>query len=174
MPLSLGPVKKHVRNAAEEISAFSGVTNIGGWRASGSVANSDHPKGLAIDVMVGKARAKGDSIAAYVIANAERMSVTYVIWYENWWQLSTGKWEPYSHPGGNSDTLAHRDHVHVSFAAVASGIGGSPIQPSTGQPVDEEGIGAIGAVLLGSGAAIVGTLVMVGLVAFVLWKGVKR
>lgn len=175
MPLQLGPVKKHVRAAAEEISAYSGITAIGGWRATGSVPGSDHPKGLAIDVMI-KNRTQGDSVAAYVISNAERFAVTYIIWYERQWQ--DGKWVPYSHPGGNSDTLAHRDHVHVSFAAIASGIGGAPVMPDSmaqSQKPSESGeVQTVAAILLGAGGLVFVGFIVLGVVGFVLWKGVRR
>lgn len=123
MALNLGPVKPHVKAAAEEISARFQITNIGGYRATGSVANSDHPKGLAIDVMT---VAKGNLVANWVIANAARLGVTYVIWNRRIWQ--NGAWKAYSGPS------PHTDHVHVSFAP-APGDSSAPIEnASTADP----------------------------------------
>lgn len=109
MALNLGPVKPHVQAAAEEFSSRFQTTRIGGWRATGSVPNSDHPKGLAIDIME---PAKGNLIANYAIANAGRLGITYVIWNRRIYDVRNGKgWQAYSGPS------PHTDHVHVSFAA---------------------------------------------------------
>lgn len=106
MTLNLGPVKPHVKAAAEEISARFQIGNIGGYRATGSVPNSDHPKGLALDVMT---VAKGNLVANWTVQNAARLGVTYIIWNRRIWQ--NGKWSAYSGPS------PHTDHVHISFAA---------------------------------------------------------
>jgi hypothetical protein len=105
---SLGNVKPHVLAGASEIANRFGITNVGGYRSKGSVPNSDHPKGLAVDLMT-KDKAKGDAIAAYALANASRLKVKYVIW---WGQINNGSgWKKYNGP---SD---HKDHVHISFNA---------------------------------------------------------
>lgn len=123
MALNLGAVKSHVRAAAEEISARFQISNIGGWRATGSVPGSDHPKGLALDVMT---VSKGNLVANWVIANSARLSVTYIIWNRRIWK--NGKWSPYSGPS------PHTDHVHISFAP-GPGDGSEPIEnASTSDP----------------------------------------
>lgn len=120
---ALGAVKAHVRTAAEEISQRFQITAISGWRATGSVANSDHPKGLAIDVST---QSKGTMIAEWAIANAKRLSVTYVIWNRRWYDVRTGKgWEPYSGPS------PHTDHVHISFFP-GPGDGSAPVDGASG------------------------------------------
>lgn len=126
MAYNLGPVKSWVQGAAEEIGAKFGVRNIGGWRSSGSVPNSDHPKGRALDVMTAD-RAKGDAIAAYAIANAKRLGITYVIWHRRIWQ--NGRWSAYSGPS------PHTDHVHLSFQSTKPA--GGPFVPA----VDGPGLG---------------------------------
>lgn len=108
--LNLGRVAPHVQAAAEEISRTFGIYNIGGFRLTGSVADSDHPKGLAIDVPA--TGDKGDSIASWVIQNSARLGVTYVIWDRHIWQNDT--WKNYSGPS------PHTDHVHISFSATGS------------------------------------------------------
>jgi hypothetical protein len=83
-----------------------GVT-VGGWRAHGSVPNSDHPKGRAIDIMSSGGLAS--SIANDFVSQAGSRGVSYVIWNHNIWTPARG-WHRYSGPN------PHTDHVHVSFA----------------------------------------------------------
>lgn len=123
-------VKPWVQSAADEISErFSPLTQLGvGLRADNP--SSDHPKGLAIDNMVGNDRAKGDAIASYAVANASRLGITYVIWYARIWEPGKG-WQSYSHPsGGTSRTQLHMDHVHISFLANFTPGTGSPVENS--------------------------------------------
>jgi hypothetical protein len=125
---TLGPVKPWVSAAAYEIGDQFDVKSVGGWRAVGSVPNSDHPKGLALDFMVGltdAGKAKGDAIAQYAIANADRLGITYVIWYRRIYEISEGNWKEYHGP------VPHTDHVHVSF----SSSGGDPNAPVSTEPV---------------------------------------
>jgi hypothetical protein len=131
-------VKPWVQFAADEIdNKFHPSSQLGvGLRADNP--NSDHPKGLAIDNMVGSDKAKGDAIAAYAVANASRLGITYVIWYARIWEPGKG-WQPYSHPsGGTSPTQLHMDHVHISFLANFT-------QSGTSAPVDSvQGFGVPG------------------------------
>ncbi len=106
---NLGNVKEWVSTAAEYLGKKHKVKSIGGYRAQGSVKNSDHPKGLAIDLMT-SSKSQGDAIANDAIANAKALGITYVIWYRKIWKASTGRWENYSGPS------PHTDHVHVSFS----------------------------------------------------------
>lgn len=146
-------VKPWVQFAANEIdNKFHPSSQLGiGLRADNPL--SDHPKGLAIDNMVGSDKAKGDAIAAYAVANASRLGITYVIWYARIWEPGKG-WQPYHHPsGGTSPTQLHMDHVHISFLANFT-------QSGTGTPVDSvQGFGIPGlsdakAVLSAAGSAI--------------------
>jgi len=111
----------HVRAAAAEIRDRFGITNIGGWRATGSVSNSDHPKGLATDVMT---VLKAPAVADWAIANATRLSITYVIWNRQIWYPGKG-WSRYTGPS------PHTDHVHISYRATA-GPGGANVDSLTG------------------------------------------
>ena len=105
---TLGPVKPWVKTAAEEIGTEFNVAIVYGY-GPGSVSGSDHPKGLALDFMT-SSKAKGDAIAAYAISNADRLGITYVIWYRRIWE--NGAWKAYH---GSSNP--HTDHVHISFSA---------------------------------------------------------
>ncbi len=61
-------------------------------------------------------QAHGSAMANYLIANADRLRVKYIIWWKQIWQ--NGQWRPYTRydPGG-SLTQNHYDHVHVSLYA---------------------------------------------------------
>lgn len=125
-----------------------------GERPSG--VDRDHQEGRAVDAMMTEGsddyrtpqgRDKGDDIANFVVENADALGVKYVIWYEKIWTRdgegvgSPGSWSDYDYPlGGNStDTVAHRDHVHVSVygnsatgvspGAVGDGAARLPIDP---------------------------------------------
>ncbi|WP_139307033.1 hypothetical protein [Modestobacter sp. DSM 44400] len=98
---------------------------IGGWRAAGSVPDSDHPKGKAIDVMVttngqnaaGVQQRLGDDIATYMTRNATTLGVKYVIWDNRIWTPRSG-WRTYCRStcpqGSVNPTYLHQDHVHIS------------------------------------------------------------
>jgi hypothetical protein len=126
MAYALGAVKPWVRAAAEEIGPKFGVTTIFGW----APGRYDHPKGLALDFMVYRNKARGDAIASYTHANASRLAVTYIIWYRKVWSTDRAGegWRPYS---GTSNP--HTDHVHVSFTATGTGATGAPAS-ETGLP----------------------------------------
>ncbi len=125
MAYSLGAVKAHVKQAAEYFGQKHGYQTVYGWRATGSVPNSDHPKGLALDFM-GSQLARGNALVADLIANAESWNITYIIWQRRIWERNTGKWSPYSGPS------AHTDHVHVSFGDTAN----VPAIPVVENPTD--------------------------------------
>jgi hypothetical protein len=103
----LGRVKPWVREAARFLSClFDEPTLIGVARRGG---DSDHPDGLAIDLM---ARGSvGDRIAECALANQEALGIKYVIWKQRYNDGSG--WERMEDRGG--DTENHRDHVHISF-----------------------------------------------------------
>lgn len=116
-------VKPHVRAAAQEISNRFGITNIGGFATSGHISNSDHYKGLALDVMTS---IKGQQVADFTQQNAARLRVTYIIWNRRIWDSRNGKgWQPYS------GTSPHTDHVHISFHPTGDAV---PGQPGTDKP----------------------------------------
>ncbi len=106
--------------------AFPAITSMGGLRASSSTtcSFSDHCTGRAVDFMVPKwgsraGNAYGWRVARWVQAHARELGVKYVIWDARKWNPSVGNaWRAYRHPYGNSNpTLAHSNHVHVSFYA---------------------------------------------------------
>jgi hypothetical protein len=110
------------RTAMLAVMAAFGVTDVGGFCpggcTTGHIPGSDHYTGHAVDFMLlpmtSANRRLGDAIAGWLIANADRLAVKYVIWYERIWTRDRG-WYVYRHPSGRGGaTLAHRDHVHLS------------------------------------------------------------
>jgi hypothetical protein len=126
-----GKTKPHVAAAAQEIAAKFGILNIGGYR-SGADAQ-DHGLGLAIDVMT---TLKGQAVADYAVANAARLSITYVIWNRAIWDSRNGKgWVPYN---GSSP---HTDHVHISFFPTGGSINTPPVEDGS------QNVGCAGVIL---------------------------
>lgn len=84
-------------------------------------AFGEHGKGRACDfaaaasgfagTATGGDRAYGNRLAAWFVANADRLSVLYVIWYRQIWMPGLG-WRSYY--GGGSPSSAHTNHVHLS------------------------------------------------------------
>lgn len=96
------------------------IANFGDTEISGMIGrtgNGDHPTGHAVDYMVYADRALGQQVADWAVANAEALDVKYVIWYQQFWNPTAGAWEDCNNNNcyaGPDDTLAHRDHVHIS------------------------------------------------------------
>lgn len=83
----------------------------------------EHPRGRACDLAAapsgfedvaaaGSDREYGNRLAAWLIANVDRVAVLYVIWYRQIWMPGTG-WRSYS--GGGSPAGDHTNHVHLSI-----------------------------------------------------------
>lgn len=93
---------------------------------------SDHPKGRACDLFIGKAGTfptgapldRGWELANWLRGNAAALRVKYVIWQGRIWQADTnrdnGGWGTKYTGGGIYDptdaTGGHYDHLHVSIA----------------------------------------------------------
>lgn len=95
------------------------------WYGIGSrPGKSDHPRGAAIDIMIPNWRTAsgkrlGKQIADWAVANHKQLGIKYVIWDTRVWnaERKAGGWRHCSTTScysGPNDTLAHRDHVHVS------------------------------------------------------------
>lgn len=128
MAYALGPVKAHVKAAANEIGPKFGVTTIYGFRqGGGEYGISDHPLGLALDFMVYRNKARGDGIANYAFTNQGRLRVHYIIWYRKIYNVKRASegWRDYH---GTSNP--HTDHVHISF--LKEGDSGGSDQPGGG------------------------------------------
>lgn len=112
----------------------------------------DHQEGRAVDAMVenytsAEGKALGQRMADWVVAHADALGVKYVIWDAKIWTRQgdgvgkPGSWGPYTHPDGNTnDTVAHRDHVHVSVYGSSAGTagGGSHAGEGVRLPIDPD------------------------------------
>ncbi len=113
----------------EEVRAVFGDIPYGGFApggiATGHGARSEHYAGRAIDLFfrpVGdeQQRARGWAVANWLVANAERLQVSVIIFDDRIWSArrSAQGWRPYSNPTGASDPISqHLDHVHVDVIA---------------------------------------------------------
>jgi len=78
----------------------------------------EHPKGRACDWSLQKSgfapwhnqdtRMYGNNVMAFLVRNADRLGILYVIWNRQIWFPATG-WKSYHGPSN------HTDHVHVSM-----------------------------------------------------------
>ncbi len=78
----------------------------------------EHPKGRACDWSLQKSgfsvahnadmKNYGNNVMAFLVRNADRLGIYYVIWFAQIWFPATG-WKAYH---GDS---SHKDHVHVSM-----------------------------------------------------------
>ena len=100
-------VRDWVSEAGVELRCRFDVDTVYG--VAGRSGASDHPSGLALDLMVD--RDPGEDLAAYAVANMERLGINYVI-YRQRINLGSG-WKAMEDRGGV--TANHMDHVHVSF-----------------------------------------------------------
>ncbi len=106
-----GGVKPHVARVGYHLVARFGLRVAGIIGVAGRANVSDHPLGLALDLMVGSDKELGDGIADYVLERRALFAVHYVIWRQ---RINFGNgWEPMEDRGGI--TANHYDHVHVSF-----------------------------------------------------------
>ncbi|QFG26397.1 hypothetical protein [Actinomadura sp. WMMB 499] len=101
-------------------SVFGPFPAIGCFRSTADA--QDHGDGRACDFMQSTGGAMpsasalrhGDQVAAYAVANAGRLGVSYVIWRQRIWNAARAGegWRPMEDRG--SLTQNHHDHVHIS------------------------------------------------------------
>jgi hypothetical protein len=88
-----------------------------------SGGGGEHPKGRACDFAAnatgfqnaratGADKAYGDQLAAWFMANSDRLGVLYVIWYKQIWFPGLG-WRAYT-SGDGTPAGDHYNHVHLS------------------------------------------------------------
>ncbi|GAA0793591.1 coiled-coil domain-containing protein [Spirilliplanes yamanashiensis] len=114
-PTTGGCVTARTLNALREAKKAGFNRFVGCHRTGGPF---EHPKGRACDWSLrsrGFSAARnadekiyGNNLAAFLVRNADRLGILYVIWYEKIWFPATG-WKSY---GGPKD---HKDHVHMSM-----------------------------------------------------------
>lgn len=69
------------------------------------------PDGFADSAATGTAKEYGDRLAAWAVANADGLAISYVIWYRQIWLPGAG-WGSYS--GCCDPSSEHVNHVHIS------------------------------------------------------------
>jgi hypothetical protein len=72
---------------------------------------SAHSTGFLDAAATGDDKAYGDRLAAWFLANSNRLAVLYVIWYRQIWLPATG-WRAYH--GDGTPAGDHLNHVHLS------------------------------------------------------------
>ncbi|WP_233160143.1 hypothetical protein [Pseudonocardia sp. MH-G8] len=104
---TFGGVQGVVAAAGNELRCRFDVDEVSG--VAGRANASDHPDGLALDLMVD--RVTGEDLAEYALANRDRLGIEYVIYRQ---RIDSGDgWERMEDRGGA--TANHMDHVHISF-----------------------------------------------------------
>ncbi|MFF5175941.1 coiled-coil domain-containing protein [Micromonospora sp. NPDC000089] len=114
-PTTSGTITPRTLHAYQEVrragfNRFAGCFRPGGpW---------EHPKGRACDWSLQRSgfspwhnddtRMYGNNLAAFLIRNADRLGIYYVIWNRQIWFPATG-WKSYHGPSN------HTDHVHMSL-----------------------------------------------------------
>lgn len=114
-PTTSGCITPRTLHAYKEVKRAGFNKFVGCFRSGGPF---EHPKGRACDWSLrdsGFTRARnqsertyGNNLTAFLVRNADRLGILYVIWYKQIWFPATG-WKSYSGP---SD---HTDHVHMSM-----------------------------------------------------------
>ncbi|OLT28737.1 hypothetical protein BJF79_41430 [Actinomadura sp. CNU-125] len=118
-PITGNSMTARMRTVLQEVdSKFGPFPAIGCMRPGDP---QDHGSGNACDFMEStggqmpsaSASAHGDQVAQYVIDNADRLGIKYVIWKQRIYDMrSSGGWSQMEDRG--SVTQNHYDHVHVS------------------------------------------------------------
>ncbi|KKK04519.1 hypothetical protein [Micromonospora sp. HK10] len=114
-PTTSGCITPRTLHAYKEVKKAGFNRFVGCYRSGGPW---EHPKGRACDWSLQKSgfaswhnndmRMYGNNVAAFLIRNADRLGIYYVIWNRQIWFPATG-WKSYSGPSN------HTDHVHMSL-----------------------------------------------------------
>lgn len=119
-----GCVTPRTAQLVATLRAAHGPLPIACWAPRPDNPNSDHPHGRACDITYGAIgrfptpteRAQGWAMTNWLIAHADALGITYVIWDGRIWTARSG-WRPYT-GGGIYDphhpTGGHHDHIHIS------------------------------------------------------------
>ncbi len=115
-PTTDGCVTKRTLHLYQEVKKAGFDRFVGCHRYGGPY---EHPKGRACDWSLQNSgfseahnadmKSYGNNLMAFLVRNAERLGVYYIIWYEQIWFPATNNWHAYH---GDSN---HKDHVHVSL-----------------------------------------------------------
>lgn len=124
-PLTATGLTPRAQRALDAAQAVFGQLSIGGFEpggvSTGHMENSAHYEGRAVDIFFrpvdADARLAGWAQAHWLVANADRLDLSAVIYDARIWtaRRSEEGWRPYEPASGPTDnpTLLHLDHVHV-------------------------------------------------------------
>lgn len=114
-PTTGGCITARTLHMYQEVKRAGFSRFVGCYRSGGPY---EHPKGRACDWSLQNSgfrswynndmRTYGNNLTAFLVRNADRLGVYYVIWNRQIWFPATG-WKSYSGPSN------HTDHVHVSM-----------------------------------------------------------
>ena len=115
-PTTDGCITKRTLHLYEEVKKAGFNRFVGCHRNGGPF---EHPKGRACDWSLQKSgfseahnadmKNYGNNLMAFLVRNADRLGIYYVIWYAQIWFPATNNWHAYHGPSN------HKDHVHVSL-----------------------------------------------------------
>jgi hypothetical protein len=119
-PTTSGCLTARTLHAYQEVKKAGFNHFVSCWRQQ---SWGEHPKGRACDwaaaksgfggVATGSDRDYGNRLAGWLIGNADRLGVLYVIWFKQIWLPGVG-WHRYTTEGG-SPSGDHTNHVHLSI-----------------------------------------------------------
>ncbi len=119
-----GCVTPTAAHLADQITLAFGSVPVACWGHRPTNPSSDHPNGRACDVTIGQIgrmptpaeRAHGWTIADWLVANADPLQITYLVWDGQLW--TTAGWRTYQSSSYDvtTPTGGHYDHVHISVA----------------------------------------------------------
>ncbi|MGW0432282.1 coiled-coil domain-containing protein [Micromonospora sp. NPDC003197] len=119
-PTTSGCITPRLLHALTETQRVGFTRYVSCYRPGGPY---EHPKGRACDFSSqwkgfggdaqGNDRIYGNNLAAFLVRNADRLGILYVIWYRQIWFPATG-WRKYSAAHGDPSS-DHTNHVHLSM-----------------------------------------------------------
>jgi len=117
-PTTTGCITNRTLHALQEAKIFGFTRYAACFRHQ---SWGEHPLGRACDfsasvsgfggIAVGGDKLYGDRLAGWLMANASRLGVLYIIWYRQIWFPGLG-WRVYH--SGSDPASSHRNHVHLS------------------------------------------------------------
>lgn len=137
----LGSVTANTRAKTDEVLAALQTAQGKSLTHTWGMGGGEHATGRAVDFMVFQDGAAGDMIAGYLIANASRLGVAWIIWQQRIWNVGAGGygaarvWNRMEDRGNS--TQNHIDHVHVLFGSDSYGPQTTWEEGDTGDKVAE-------------------------------------
>jgi hypothetical protein len=119
-PTTAGCLTPRTLHALNEAKRVGFTRYVSCYRPSGPF---EHPKGRACDFSAqpkgfggdatGGDKTYGNNLTAFLVRNAGKLGILYVIWYRQIWFPATG-WKAYSSAFGDPSS-DHTNHVHLSL-----------------------------------------------------------